>query len=866
METLLNDLLKCSNSLDKLKSDNKSLVSKSQEASTAISSYQRELSRLVLDNNRLHLELMNTKELHSSSQEKWRVACKRLELDCEDLRALSSIQQDRFSELEAEKDGLRCRLEEVLSKVYNPTSERGIKDSNLSMQEQNVVGKREFRISARLEESEAGRGFTRSQQEWAQELQDSDERVKKYQEQVEDVNSSREELKGEIERLGNKVANRDQEIERLVEILNSGEFAVKAPKRVAREENIEKIKVLNERLDLVNGENMKMEQELKVAKKKLAQIGNVYGERDALMISLENAAKEIEGLKQLVACKDVKENNTVESSRLGELQCELDNLRKEYQFCKDELLKLKKTNDEVSRNMETCEESLHKLKSDNAKLLQKYEESESLKQALEVKLANTEYSLEISETTSQTLEKRLEISQQSYQRLLSEHSSTTDTIRTLTNSLLSLETKNSILLSSISSLKQEISRLTTQKDSLDQRLDSLCTENLKSKTEADISLTSKQRLSVQLESLERQNSTLQSENQTLSQLVQSHKRANLDGERKIRELTGSLAACEERVRILQREQKAAADELLEQIEALRKSEGCKLALERENVEVDVFRQKWENSLSEIKRLKDALSEAEVEALKNKKELNGAKECVRRKEEEIKELMRSIDGIKAENKGLSDRIEIDEISRENYSGSNRKLQFLEEELERTGKLLESSVAKEKLLYKESENYKFLNKKLEEQVVSLSKQNERISQGSQSLEKEQFKLQALVAELQVEKNQQSTDIIRLEEKLYQSSLELEDAKRELSEHNDENYRNAQELKELKFALSSEQAQIVRLNDQIYQLRQFIQTLEASRDNVMKKLEISNKYSKELQEKIEVLKDEIAAHKRERQTLIY
>ena len=265
-----------------------------------ILSYQRELSRLGVDNNNLHLELMSIKELHSSSQEKWRVTFKRLEVECDDLKTLSSIQQSKFSELEVERDGLKCRLEEILTKVYNPSSERGIKDSNLSLQEQNVLRKQEFRISATLQPSESTRGFTRSQHEWAQELQDSDERIKKYQEQVEDMITLKEDLQAEIQRLETKVGNRDQEIERLMEILNSGEFAIKAPKRVAKVENIETMKVLNERLDFVNGENIKMEQELKVAKNRLAQIGNIHEERDILMLSLENATKEINRLKQLV--------------------------------------------------------------------------------------------------------------------------------------------------------------------------------------------------------------------------------------------------------------------------------------------------------------------------------------------------------------------------------------------------------------------------------------------------------------------------------------------------------------------------------------------------------------------------------------
>ena len=108
---------------------------------------------------------MNIKETSSASQEKWRVSLKKLETEVNDLKILVSIHQTRYSELESEKDELKTRLDAVLTKIYNPANERGLNDPSLSIREQNLIRKQEFRISSALNESESLSGFTKSQLE-----------------------------------------------------------------------------------------------------------------------------------------------------------------------------------------------------------------------------------------------------------------------------------------------------------------------------------------------------------------------------------------------------------------------------------------------------------------------------------------------------------------------------------------------------------------------------------------------------------------------------------------------------------------------------------------------------------------------------
>jgi chromosome segregation ATPase len=263
--------------------------------------YQREVSRLGQTNNSLHLELMALKESASLNQEKWRVALRKLEAENSDLKALCDIHKAKCTEVEAERDAVKSRLDGLYNKVYNPASQKTLKDPALRVKKQNSLRKQEFKVAEGLEAGESIRGFTKSQQEWAQELQDSDERVKRYQEQVEELIKAKEELQEDLRIGEERLRNRDLEIERLSGILNSGEFAVKVPKRVAKETKEEEIRVLNERLDLVNAEYMRMEDELSLAKTRLAQVGNVHMERDVLTLKLDEANREIAKLTQVLS-------------------------------------------------------------------------------------------------------------------------------------------------------------------------------------------------------------------------------------------------------------------------------------------------------------------------------------------------------------------------------------------------------------------------------------------------------------------------------------------------------------------------------------------------------------------------------------
>ena len=292
VETLLNDIIASNEKLQILQKENSSFRADLQSALSEVRMYQSEITRLGTENNRLHLEMMKTKEQASESQEKWRVSNKKLENEKNDLKTLNEIHKVKIQELEIEKDQLKSRFESLYNKIYNPASQKSLKDANLSIKSQNSVKKQEFKLSKNLPQSETS-SFSKSQQEWAQELQDSDDRVKKYQEQVEDLIKLNEDLQEDVKLLEIRVKSRDEEVARLSNLLNSGEFALKVPKRVAESNNEELIKTLNERLDLINSEFMKCEEELTVAKDRLSQVGNVHLERDVLSLKLEEASREI---------------------------------------------------------------------------------------------------------------------------------------------------------------------------------------------------------------------------------------------------------------------------------------------------------------------------------------------------------------------------------------------------------------------------------------------------------------------------------------------------------------------------------------------------------------------------------------------
>lgn len=242
---------------------------------------------------------MKIKEYASESQEKWRVSNKKLENEKNDLKALCEIHKLKIKELEAQFDQQRSKFDSLYNKIYNPSSQKSLKDPSLSIKSQNSVRKQEFKLSKPLNHSEPS-VFSKSQQEWAQELQDSDDRVKKYQEQIEDLVKLKEDLQEDLKIAEERCRVREEEVMRLSNLLNSGEFAVKVPKRVAESNNEDLIRTLNERLDLVNSEFMRCEEELTVANERLSQVGDVHFERDNLMMKLEEATREIGRLSMVV--------------------------------------------------------------------------------------------------------------------------------------------------------------------------------------------------------------------------------------------------------------------------------------------------------------------------------------------------------------------------------------------------------------------------------------------------------------------------------------------------------------------------------------------------------------------------------------
>ena len=104
VETLLNDIIASNEKLQILQKENSSFRADLQSALSEVRMYQSEITRLGTENNRLHLEMMKTKEQASESQEKWRVSNKKLENEKNDLKTLNEIHKVKIQELEIEKE------------------------------------------------------------------------------------------------------------------------------------------------------------------------------------------------------------------------------------------------------------------------------------------------------------------------------------------------------------------------------------------------------------------------------------------------------------------------------------------------------------------------------------------------------------------------------------------------------------------------------------------------------------------------------------------------------------------------------------------------------------------------------------------
>ncbi|CAG9327638.1 unnamed protein product [Blepharisma stoltei] len=292
VEALLNDLVKLKDDCQSLKQENEQLSKRSKETEFSKSPLQREVVRLNKEKNDLHIELMKTKEQFNAKEEAWRANTRKLEGEISDMRYLIEHTRDTIANLENDKEQLKNKVDLLLSKTYLSSFEKGIKNANLPPSERNVMRRVQgFEIERELGSGEIVSQFQRVNEDWAEELRKADDRAKKYQEELEELYNNKNRLEDELQRYKVLTAHREEEIERLSNTLGVGDY-VQKPLESERKMQNETVKVLNDRIDYLNGENVRLEAEVENMKTSMSRVNQIIEEKNILAISIEEVRKE----------------------------------------------------------------------------------------------------------------------------------------------------------------------------------------------------------------------------------------------------------------------------------------------------------------------------------------------------------------------------------------------------------------------------------------------------------------------------------------------------------------------------------------------------------------------------------------------
>ena len=93
----------------------------SRKEQSSVEPLRREVEKVTRENNDLHLEIIKMKERVDSSEIKWESSLRSLEDQRKDLKFVLDQRESKIMNLTKDNEGLRIRVEELLSKLYLPS-------------------------------------------------------------------------------------------------------------------------------------------------------------------------------------------------------------------------------------------------------------------------------------------------------------------------------------------------------------------------------------------------------------------------------------------------------------------------------------------------------------------------------------------------------------------------------------------------------------------------------------------------------------------------------------------------------------------------------------------------------------------------
>ena len=854
VERLLNDLLKTTEGFQQLKRVSEEHAKRAAEAQEAVLPLQRETQRLTKQNNDLHLELMHLKEETDAADNKWRASVKRLEGELTDLRFLLETAKQKQKKTEVECAQTRDRLESLQSRTYVPSAQKGVKDPLLPRGETNVGGRAQaFETSGPLEapgrSSSGAPGRAKANEEWASELREADERSRRFQEEAEKWSQLKTASDQAISRLQEQVSNRDQEIIRLSELVLTKPNTEQVYQRYRQETSEQNVTKLNERMDFLNGENTKLEEQLKVARAQLAKVSGLLQENESLVNTVADLKAKNQTLRRRV--EEVEQTGTeLEQGQVdARARKEADELRLRNEELRNKIdtlsRELKRAREDQARNLQTQAaynsdkkafmDSLERLNSEKTALQASLAEAQSLCSQLQTEAKTQRDSANSLQIRLSNLTRELELNQQSMSRVNKDHLSTAEESLGLRQRISALEAENALLQGEVRDVKFELERTAKMRAAAEEQLSLLRGDSFKSKTELDSHAAGRQRLQIQLEGTLKELQLVKDENSTLTKLREKDRKALLDADRRVQDNHLLLQNAQENVRVVQKEHQALSEELGVKLEEVRRLEGMRAALERELAELRPLKGKWQEGMQDRQRLQTTISDKDFEQSQKRKEIEELRDNLRSKENEVTDLRRQLDRLRAE-KDESIRL-LDEHDRKSaaFNETAKKMDYLESDLDMLKGSLDQARENERRVVRELEQLRGDLGKASDKNALLQKAVDRATGLKEEVEKELAQARTSTTLFVQKETERESEKIRLEEKSFQAVLHSEDLRRQLTQEQKARSELEDDLSRLRRKNDADQVNMQRLTEQNAQLKTLVESVEKARDELFGKLKL-------------------------------
>ena len=830
VEALLADLLKTAEGFTQLKKQLSDANSKIQSLTDCVIPLQNELSLIQKKNNELHLHLMTTKEDFDSKTSFWRASMTRLEEENSDLNFYTKKLKDDLAKQASANSDLRTKLDAVLGKTY--AASKNLAEPGL--------GKNQVFELNKVVAPSAGSLFVKPDSVWANELRVADERSRKLQEEVEVQRRAKNLAEDDAKRLNVMLENRNLEITRLAGMIGTDfkpEMITTKYRESVRSANVDQ---MNDRIDLLNKENAKLEAELSKARQGLDRffelekenkfmvdnVADLRSQNHSLMLKLSELERLGKGLSLSPDLERLKSQNQELTSQINSLQNEVSRLQ-------DEQKQVERLRSSQSADKQAYSEAIFRVNQERDELRQQVAEFEDLLTQTQQELSLAREREKLSTGQAANLKREIESIQQTYSRINKDHLSTTEESYQLRQRLAALESQKNVLQAEVETSEFEVQRLGKIKKMTEDQLDEAKKEISSLRTEQNALLAQKLKISVLLEASQKDLTSIKEENLHLVRLREKDKQAIIEAEERERDLNGQLSAALHNNRVIQKEHQNISDELVGKMDDMRRVAMMKASYEQELAELRPFKMKYQQLAEESNSLKASALNKESTHSKLQRQVDALEDSLRLKEISLGEQARLSAKYQEEIARLENEIEDIKEHAALLNSNVRQTEYLHSETAALKQQINDYREKERESVRQGEQLKAELKKAADTIRAMQKQMARTAEQKTSLEQDLEKLKYSLGELQSKDISGQTEQVKLEERVFQADIMVEELKRQVGLEQHNRYRAEDEVSALKSILDNEKNNSNRLLEQNSQLKSLISNLEKMKEELLKKI---------------------------------